>query len=809
MLRSNRNGSGGIHSSLFPRSSIQNHVALAMADPEEGSLTVTTLALGLPLNGASSHSHCYQSQSSGSSHSNSAGDKGGLFSVQQQQPTRRKKTAARPVTVVTRTTLSRSLSAGVGVILLGKLFFLLVGKLSINNSILGHRQHRRAVESATESTPSWDVAIVGAGPSGLTAALFAARAGLAVLVLGSSSTGQLAETSSLDNFPSFVGGAADAGVGKDAGAGAGGGAAWLTVTQRQAAAAGVHFAQAGLRVAQIVRQNDSDNENDLFYLQLESNRHHHLPDIPSRSIVIATGSTARRLNLPLEPQLWGKQVHSCAICDGFIYSNKSVIVVGGGDAAIDAALLLARHAASVTLVHRRSEFRASNQRNVLLLHQNERIRILTPYTVQEYVLSPAPANSDTHQQLASVRVQKLEDHPLKTTEIIRCDGVFVMIGSTPNTKFLAAEPNQPNDSNVVHVDLNTDGLIVVAFNHKDNNAGSALTSATTISSVPGIFAAGEVTDNVYKQAITAAAAGAQAAIDAERWLREHYSDNSVADVSVGARIQRILPDNIPLQVTEATKATAVANTKQLPTVQSARDHLNDDSDSCDLVSEACITALVRKHPVVVFSKPYCPFCKKALEALSLEGVAEEPFLKVVNLLGQGMTATQSRAIQSTLGRMTGGRVTVPNVFVGGTSIGGGDETYALHKQGQLRTLLREARAYPPPTECNLAEVECVQATIETYPVVVFSKNYCPHCKKAIELFDAEGVKRVNLHVVDLMQYENYSDIQDTLAKLTNRRTVPNIFVGSRNLGGTTEVEGMQLNGKLRGYLERAGALESA
>ena len=82
-------------------------------------------------------------------------------------------------------------------------------------------------------------------------------------------------------------------------------------------------------------------------------------------------------------------------------------------------------------------------------------------------------------------------------------------------------------------------------------------------------------------------------------------------------------------------------------------------------------------------------------------------------------------------------------------------------------------------------------------------------EKAIELFDAEGVKRVNLHVVDLMQYENYSDIQDTLAKLTNRRTVPNIFVGSRNLGGTTEVEGMQLNGKLRGYLERAGALESA
>jgi glutaredoxin 3 len=416
--------------------------------------------------------------------------------------------------------------------------------------------------------------------------------------------------------------------------------------------------------------------------------------------------------------------------------------------------------------------------------------------VQEYVV-----DLETRQRLTGVRVQNV-DHPEQTTEIIPCDGVFVMIGSIPNTQFLAEQPEQQvRDPKLVHVDLSKDGLIQLPTNKQVD--GAVMIATTTMSSVPGIFAAGEVTDNVYKQAITAAAAGAQAAIDAERWLREQHNNSPG---STAATQRRRVPENIPLQNFPTTRITATIKTKEAASRQSkGKEGYDDGSNSCDLATEACITALVNKHPVVVFSKPYCPYCKKALESLSLEGVAEEPYLKVVNLLGGGIAASQARAIQTTLGRMTG-RVTVPNVFVGGISIGGGDETYELHRQGQLRQLLRDARAYPPPTECNLAEEDCLQAMIAKFPVLVFSKNYCPHCKQAIELFDLEGVKGTNnLHVIDLMQYENYSDIQDTLAKMTNRRTVPNIFVGGRNLGGTTEVEGMQQTGKLRGYLERAKA----
>jgi thioredoxin reductase (NADPH) len=208
---------------------------------------------------------------------------------------------------------------------------------------------------------------------------------------------------------------------------------------------------------------------------------------------VATGATGRRLGLPHEDTLWGKAVHSsCAICDGSSYAQKTVVVVGRGDAALDAAILLSRHAKRVILIHRRTAFRASNQHNLQLADRLPNVHLQTPYILTTYETS-SKENNEEH--LTGVTVQHVTTG---TTEQIACDGVFVMIGSTPNTDFVKGA-----------LELDEEGLILLAKQH-----------AATATLEQGIFAAGEVTDSTYKQAITAAAAGAQAAIDAERWLRQ-------------------------------------------------------------------------------------------------------------------------------------------------------------------------------------------------------------------------------------------------------------------------------------------------
>jgi len=536
--------------------------------------------------------------------------------------------------------------------------------------------HRRAVEQTTSvdtiaDIAAWDLVVVGAGPAGLTAALFGARAGLTVLVVGSR-TGQLSETAQLDNFPSFVVG--------------GGGQEWLHATRQQAATAGAHFAVAGLLVERIAVAEPE--KGGRFSLQLSNH------EVPARSVIVATGATARRLHLPREDALWGRQVHSCAICDASAYRNRRVVVVGGGDAAIDAAILLARHAQSVTLVHRRDAFRASNQRNLQLLVQQQQqqqqqhelsriVSIQTPYAVREYVVDAAT------QKLTGVVLQHATDRD-EPAQTIPCDGVFVLIGSTPNTEFL-------QQTQGLELDRET-GLVVLP-------PSSETSTATT---VPGIFAAGEVTDRTYQQAITAAAAGAQAAIDAERWLRQSPQFHVTKS--------KAIPNTVPLE----TIPKAVRTTNEQQEKRSLNNNkIQEATMDCDLTTPECITATVNKYPVVVFSKPWCPYCKKALEALSLQGVSKEPFLKVINLLGDGMKATTAQQIQATLGRLTGGRVTVPNVFVGGTSIGGGDETYALHRSGQLRALLQAAGAYGvAEVQCDLVQPECITETVQRVRVGV-------------------------------------------------------------------------------------------
>ena len=167
-----------------------------------------------------------------------------------------------------------------------------------------------------------------------------------------------------------------------------------------------------------------------------------------------------------------------------------------------------------------------------------------------------------------------------------------------------------------------------------------------------------------------------------------------------------------------------------------------------------------------------------------------------------------------LGHLTGGRVTVPNVFVGGRSIGGGDETVALHREGKLRALLEEARAFPtttsgdgPPPCDDLTKEECITATVQRYPVVLFGKYYCPACKSAVEMLGLEGVDEAGgkLHVIDLMQFENFSEIQDTLERMTGIRTVPNIFFAGKHIGGQSDLVVLKQQRKLHPVLEQAKA----
>jgi thioredoxin reductase (NADPH) len=494
-------------------------------------------------------------------------------------------------------------------------------------------------QAGTISFPYFDLVVAGAGPAGLTASLFAARAGLRVLVVGSA-TGLLSEAESLDNFPSwnnpnFAGNSL---MSKDA---YGGGQAWLDTTRQQAAATGVHFATPGLVVLNITQNVD---------LSLSLNVSGKL--VRSLTAIIATGSTGRKLGLPHEESLWGKSIHSCAICDGPSYRNKTVVVVGGGDAAVDAAVLLSRHALSVILVHRREVFRASNQRNIDAVFQIPTIRVKTPYILSQY-LSNGEKSLFSGLQISNMGTNETED--------IVCDGVFVMIGSTPNTKFLQG-----------FVQLDKEGYVV------RNSDGTSATS------IDGIFAAGEASDNQYKQAITAAADGARAAIDSERWLRQKI------DVEDMSSSQRAIPDAIPLQAksnTGISRRNDQMNSGKVLALKSDDGGHPLATNICnDLKLRDCIFDLVHKYPVVVFSKSWCPYCKKALEALAVEGVTGEPFLLVVNL-----EQREAQDIQTTLANMTGRR-TVPNVFVGGTSIGGGDETVSLQQRGVLHSLLLNANA---------------------------------------------------------------------------------------------------------------------
>jgi thioredoxin reductase (NADPH) len=313
---------------------------------------------------------------------------------------------------------------------------------------------------------TYDVVIVGSGPAGYTAALYAARANLDVLVFqGFEVGGQLMVTSDVENYPGYRDGV----MGPD----------MMDDFEAQAARFG-----AKMRHENVDRVDFSERPFKLWGEGEEE-------PVLARSVIIATGAKARWLGLPGESRLMGRGVSGCATCDGFFFKDKTVAVIGGGDTAMEEALFLTKFASEVLLIHRRDEFRASK---IMLqrARKNPKITFITDTVVQDV--------------LGENSVEGIRTKNLKTGEEreIEVEGFFAAIGHAPATDLFKGQ-----------VEMDEGGYIPQ--------------KQYTMTSVPGVFAAGDVSDKRYRQAVTAAGDGSRAAIDAERWLEEQGEAEGAED----------------------------------------------------------------------------------------------------------------------------------------------------------------------------------------------------------------------------------------------------------------------------------------
>jgi thioredoxin reductase (NADPH) len=304
-----------------------------------------------------------------------------------------------------------------------------------------------------------DVVIIGSGCAGLTAAIYSARANLKPLVIrGIEAGGQLTLTTLVENFPGFPKGVQ--------------GPELVELMQKQATVFGAEFKDGHVTRVDLSRRP--------FVLEAEGET------IETRTLIIASGASARLLGLDSERKLLGHGVSTCATCDGYFYRGKEVVVVGGGDTAAEDALFLTRYADQVNVIHRRDQLRASKIMQDRLF-RNPKIKFIWNSQVSDVL--------DVDR--GEVTGIKLKDAKTGQETIKDCHGVFIGIGHSPNTSLFQGQ-----------LEMNETGYLITHDGSKTN--------------VPGVFAAGDVQDHIYRQAITAAGSGCMAAIDAERFLEAEH-----------------------------------------------------------------------------------------------------------------------------------------------------------------------------------------------------------------------------------------------------------------------------------------------
>lgn len=301
---------------------------------------------------------------------------------------------------------------------------------------------------------TYNVVILGSGCAGATAAIYAARANLAPLVFeGHEPGGQLSLTTTVENYPGFIEGIQ--------------GPELVELMKKQAERFGAEFRMEIARKADLSRRP--------FTIETDKSSYE------AKTLIIASGASARLLGLESEKKLIGKGVSTCATCDGYFFRGKEIVVVGGGDSAVEEALFLTKFASKVTVIHRRDQLRASKIMQERA-RKNEKVSFIWDTVVTD-IVDPAKDR---------VEAVKLKNVKTGTERTMKTEGVFLAIGHVPNTQIFEGQ--------------------------LEMDKGYVVTNNGTSTNVPGVFAAGDVQDVVYKQAVTAAGSGCMAAIDAEKFL---------------------------------------------------------------------------------------------------------------------------------------------------------------------------------------------------------------------------------------------------------------------------------------------------